>query len=101
MQTITPDFPQGNGGDWESILSALRPQLPSEQAYETWFRPLRPRHVGPDLIELEVPNLFFVDWIQEHYLSPLAEAVRAILGSEVQIRFAISPELDVTREPHG
>jgi chromosomal replication initiator protein len=100
MQTTAPDIPQGPCEDWESILSALRPQLPSDQAFETWFRPLRPRHVGSDLIELEVPNLFFVDWIQEHYLNPLTEAVRAVLGAEVQLRFAISPELDTPREKH-
>src|SRR5262245_7944103 len=101
MQTPAPDIPQAACEDWESILSALRPQLPSEQAFETWFRPLRPRLVTTDLIELEVPNLFFVDWIQEHYLNPLAEAVRQVLGNEPQLRFAISPDLDVPREPHS
>src|SRR5215831_8311922 len=98
MQTTAPDFPLASGEEWESILSALRPQLPSDQAFETWFRPLRPRHVSSDLIELEVPNLFFVDWIQEHYLSPLTEAVRTVLGGDVQVRFAISPDLEVPRE---
>lgn len=101
MQTIAPDIPQGPCEDWESVLSALRPLLPSEQAFETWFRPLRPRQVNADLIELEVPNLFFVDWIQEHYLSPLSEAVRAVLGNEAQIRFAISPDLEGPREMVG
>jgi len=101
MQTPAPVIPQAACEDWESILSALRPQLPSDQAFETWFRPLRPRVVTTDLIELEVPNLFFVDWIQEHYLNPLAEAVRAVLGNEPQLRFAISPELDVPRDPHA
>src|SRR5262245_24245282 len=98
MQTIAPAIPQAACEDWESILTALRPQLPSEQAFETWFRPLRPRQVGLDLIELEVPNLFFVDWIQEHYLAPLAEAVRSVVGGDPQLRFAISPELDMARE---
>src|SRR5215470_1428878 len=98
MQTTAPEIPQVPCEDWESILSALRPQLPSDQAFETWFRPLRPRHVTADLIELEVPNLFFVDWIQEHYLTPLTEAVRTVLGGEVQLRFAISPELEIARE---
>jgi chromosomal replication initiator protein len=94
MQTPAPDVPQASCEDWQSILSVLRPQLPSEQAFETWFRPLRPRLVTTDLIELEVPNLFFVDWIQEHYLSPLTAAVRAVMGNEPQLRFAISPDLD-------
>src|SRR5215831_8260176 len=101
MQTTAPDIPQGACEDWESILSALRPQLPSDQAFDTWFRPLRPRHVSTDLIELEVPNLFFVDWIQEHYLGPLADSIRAVLGHDPQLRFAISPELDAPRESHG
>jgi len=100
MQATAPDPARVSEG-WERILAALRPQLPSEQAFETWFRPLRPRLVAADLIELEVPNLFFVDWIQEHYLNALSEAVRSVTGGDAQLRFAISPELEVARETNG
>jgi len=100
MQVTAPD-PSGLSEGWERILAALRPQLPSEQAFETWFRPLRPRLVAPDLIELEVPNLFFVDWIQEHYLAALSEAIRSVTGGDAQLRFAISPDLEVARESNG
>ena len=73
MQTTAPLHSDSVAEAWERILEGLRPQLPSQQAFETWFRPLRPKQVGSDLIEVEVPNLFFVDWIQEHYLNLLVE----------------------------
>lgn len=79
---------------WERILEGLRPHLPSPQAFDTWFRPLRARCLGSDIIELEVPNLFFVDWIQEHYLATLMAAAVQVTGGTPQIRFAVCPDLE-------
>src|SRR5262249_6352598 len=36
---------------------------------------------------LEVPNAFFVDWIQEHYLPTLIHACGEVLGVAPEIRF--------------
>ena len=60
MQPSVPAIPEQHDEAWDRILEQLRPELPSQQAYETWFRPLRLRQLSPQLLELEVPNLFFV-----------------------------------------
>jgi chromosomal replication initiator protein len=94
MQSPTSESAEPIGDRWERVLDTLRTQLPSQQAFETWFRPLRLRRVESELIELEVPNLFFVDWIQEHYFSLLNDAVTRVTGTTPQVRFLVCPELE-------
>jgi chromosomal replication initiator protein len=107
MHSPTSASAESIGDSWELVLSALRTQLPSQQAFETWFRPLRARKIESELIELEVPNLFFVDWIQEHYFSLLNDALTQVTGATPQVRFVICPELEeppeveqVASQPH-
>jgi chromosomal replication initiator protein len=77
---------------WGQVLNLVHGRLSSHQAFETWFRPIVPREMSPRLVELEVPNAFFVDWIHEHYLEPLRTATAEVLGARPEIRF-------VPREP--
>jgi chromosomal replication initiator protein len=79
---------------WERVLHAVRPRIGSNQAFETWFKPLVPRVIGPQLVDLEVPNAFFVDWLHEHYLSALRGGLEEALGATPEIRFT-------SREPRA
>ena len=78
---------------WNRILDVLQRRLPSQQAYETWFQPVQPRRISDEVIELEVPSLFFAEWIQQHYFDILNECVQNALGAAPRIQFAIRPEL--------
>jgi chromosomal replication initiator protein len=80
---------------WNRILEEVRLRLATQQAYDTWFRPLRARRTTDAFLELEVPNLFFVEWIQEHYLDVLGESARQVLGTTPQVRFVVCPDLEV------
>jgi chromosomal replication initiator protein len=84
---------------WERILDEVQRRLPTPQAYDTWFRPVRPRVISDGALELEVPSLFFAEWIQQHYFVSLGEAAFAVLGSSPTIRFAIAPELALVPSP--
>ncbi len=77
---------------WAQILVSVRSRLESQQAFETWFKPIAPRELTPQSVELEVPNAFFVDWIHEHHLAPLRQSLIEVLGAEPEIHF-------VPREP--
>ncbi len=72
---------------WEQVLHRLKGRLASEQAFETWFRPVLARELGPARVELEVPNPFFVDWIHEHHLAALRDALSETLGHCPDVRF--------------
>ncbi len=105
MQTIVtapPDSESDPAPDprtWDAILESLRSRLPSQQAFDTWFRPLRLKKIERGLIAIEVPNLFFVDWIKEHYLEPLAETAAKLMGDKAPvIRFSVCPDLESTEK---
>ncbi len=78
---------------WNRILDELQVRLPSQQAFETWFQPVHPRRVSDLGLELEVPSLFFAEWIQQHYLELLGEATFAVLAASPTVQFIIEPEL--------
>jgi len=77
---------------WEQVLETVRTRLGNQQAFETWFRPIVPRHLSPQTVELEVPNTFHIDWITEHHDATLRDSLASVLGAVPDVRFA-------TREP--
>ena len=94
---------------WGQILQAVERRIGSQQSFETWFKPIQAVRLGPQTVELEVPNAFFVDWIHEHHLSTLRAVLTEILGEQPEIRFttkdptrtvAVTPRLPVVRASH-
>jgi len=77
-----------NGRAWEKVLEAIREKIGSQQAFETWFKPIVPIEISPSSVELEVPNAFFVDWIHEHHLPLLRRSLEGVLGQSPDIHFA-------------
>ncbi len=72
---------------WEQVLLSVRTRLTSHQTFDTWFKPIVPRELSPQHVDLEVPNAFFVDWIHEHHLPTLRQAMTEVLGQTPSIRF--------------
>jgi chromosomal replication initiator protein len=73
---------------WAQVLVAVRARLESHQAFDTWFKPIVPQEIGPGVVELEVPNAFFVDWIHEHHLPTLRACLLEVLGVAPEVRFS-------------
>ncbi len=73
---------------WEQVLVAVRARIGSPQTFETWFKPIVARELGPQRVDLEVPNPFFVDWIHEHHLPALRLALHEVLGASPEVRFS-------------
>ncbi len=87
---------------WAQVLSSVQERIGSPQTFDTWFRPLVPRVLAAGLVELEVPNAFFVDWIHEHHLPLLRECLAATLGETPEVRLApreIEPRAPMSVRP--
>ncbi|MEE9591558.1 MAG: chromosomal replication initiator protein DnaA [Thermodesulfobacteriota bacterium] len=70
---------------WKSCLDELGNRV-GPQLFNTWFRPITLVGGNETSIELEVPNKFFLDWIQEHYL-PL---IKDVLGGVTNRRYSLN-----------
>ena len=88
---------------WEEVLAVVQGRIGSQQAFETWFKPIRPVRLSSREVELQVPNTFFVDWIHQHHLPGLREALSAVLGDSPEVRFitgaGTSPRSERVVEP--
>jgi len=71
---------------WEDALSIIQGRLP-HQTFETWFSPLilEPDEEADHRLRLLVPNQFFKDWFEEHYLSLLRSVLADLASTEIEV----------------
>lgn len=83
--------PQDVARPWEEILDVVRQQV-NQQTFETWFHQTRFLSLEGDVLSLQGPNQFFVDWLTEHHLETLHVAAARVLGRPVEIRLQVDPQ---------
>jgi len=76
---------------WKNCLDGISTHV-SPQHFATWFRPIKAVGGDKDVIELEVPNRFFLEWIKEHYMTLITEVLRRASRREMSLEWKISDE---------
>ena len=74
---------------WKNCLSIIKKKI-NVQSYVTWFKPIVPKSYSNKTLTLEVPNQFFYEWIENHYIELLNEVVVSVLGEKGKIQYEIS-----------
>lgn len=73
---------------WENCLRLIKDKVPS-QSYKTWFEPINPVLLEKDSLTIQVPNQFFYEWLEEHYVALLKSAIRSQLGANAKLQYQI------------
>lgn len=73
---------------WDRCLQIIRKEI-SEDSFKTWFEPIVPLAIENDVLLVQVPTLFFYEWIEEHYVQPLSKAILQVLGSNGRLEYSI------------
>lgn len=60
---------------WKICLENIKEQI-SSQHFNTWFKPIIVAGSNETSLELEVPNRFFLEWLKDHYLTLIQEAIK-------------------------
>ena len=71
---------------WNGCLNVIREEI-SEQSFKTWFEPIKPIRLNENTLTLQVPNRFFFEWLEEHYLTVLRKSIRQILGPKANLEY--------------
>ena len=71
---------------WETIVSKVSERIP-EQSFNTWIRPLRLKAFKNGELVVATPNNFYIDWIEEHYMSIFKQVLKELALNGVKIRF--------------
>jgi len=73
---------------WEEALAVIRNRV-SRQSFEAWFRPLSLGSIEENRIQVLLPNRFFKEWFEEHYLGHLRSTLEDLLFKKVEIRLVL------------
>ena len=73
---------------WESCLQTIRRNVNS-QSFKTWFEPIKPVRLEQSALTIQVPNRFFYEWLEEHYVALLKMTIRKELGEQGRLEYQI------------
>jgi chromosomal replication initiator protein len=71
---------------WDQVLSRIEVQV-GKHSFSTWFKPTSLLADGGNSLKIRVPTRLFVEWLPKHYSVVLAEALRDVGRSDVQLVF--------------
>ena len=73
---------------WESCLRMIKDNVPA-QSFKTWFEPITALKLEGSILTVQVPSLFFYEWLEEHYVSLLRKTVKHQLGVDGRLEYNI------------
>ncbi|MBC7494105.1 MAG: chromosomal replication initiator protein DnaA [Flavobacterium sp.] len=76
---------------WENCLSFIKDNI-QDQAYKTWFEPIKSVELTDNALYIQVPSKFFYEWLEEHYVKLLKSALTKELGSTAKLLYKIKME---------
>ncbi len=80
------------GGLRDRVAEEVRKRVRPQQ-FDTWFTKVEFAEGPGGGLQVRVPSHFWRDWLKSHYSAVITEAVRAALGKDEEIEFAVDPSL--------
>lgn len=76
---------------WNTCLKTIK-QSVEDQPYKTWFEPIKPVKFNGQVLTIKVPNKFFYEWLEEHYVDVLKKAILSAIGKDGSLEYNILVE---------
>ncbi|HEX7367387.1 MAG TPA: DnaA N-terminal domain-containing protein, partial [Pelobium sp.] len=73
---------------WENCLQIIKDNIPT-QSFKTWFEPIIPLRLEASVLTIQVPSLFFYEWLEEHYVGLLRKTIKKHLGDSGRLEYNI------------
>ncbi|MCL4141151.1 UNVERIFIED_CONTAM: hypothetical protein GTU68_046289, partial [Idotea baltica] len=64
---------------WDNCLRTIQDQI-NEKSFKTWFVPIRAVSIHENVLTVQVPNRFFYEFVEEHFMHVLKRAIKKELG---------------------
>ena len=73
---------------WNACLSILKNAI-NPQSFKTWFEPIKPVKFEEKTLTIQVPNKFFFEWIEDHFVTQLRDALHDVVGQGITLDYQI------------
>jgi chromosomal replication initiator protein len=71
---------------WDNCLETIKKSI-SPQSFKTWFEPIVPIKLDASSLTIQVPNKFFYEWLEEHYVAVLRMSIKKELGMAAKLQY--------------
>ncbi|MEQ9468504.1 MAG: chromosomal replication initiator protein DnaA [Ekhidna sp.] len=76
---------------WKNCLEFVKERIPN-QSFSTWFEPINPLKTEGNVLTIQVPSQFFYEWLEEHYVHILKEAISNEMGEGARLEYSVVVE---------
>jgi chromosomal replication initiator protein len=76
---------------WPKVIHSLKERV-GQQNFDIWIKPIHFISMEGEKVELEVPNRFFKEWINEHYSPLIRDALSFCTQKPCHLQFRIRNE---------
>lgn len=76
---------------WDNCLAFIKDNI-QDQAFKTWFEPIKAVELTDNALYIQVPSKFFYEWLEEHYVKLLKVALIKELGQSAKLLYKIKME---------
>ena len=76
---------------WPKVIHSLKERV-GQQNFDIWIKPIHCISMEGEKVELEVPNRFFKEWINEHYSPLIRDALSFFTQKPCHLQFRIRNE---------
>lgn len=83
---------------WNNCLNIIKKSV-EPQPFKTWFSPIKPVKLQNSVLTIQVPNKFFFEWLEEHYVDILKKAIRLELGQGGRLEYNILVDNQMMNSP--
>jgi chromosomal replication initiator protein len=84
---------------WNDCLRIIKDNIPA-QSFKTWFEPIKALRLEGNILTIQVPSLFFYEWLEEHYVGLLRKTVKKQLGEDGRLEYNIVVEKSSNSKPY-
>jgi chromosomal replication initiator protein len=92
-------MPEDKNSLWNAACQRLKETLPKD-IFDKWIAVIQCKAIDGDRVVLVVSNDFYQDWLEEHYLPLIKNALAVVTGRTFQIELTVDYSLTVdTPEP--
>ncbi|MDR2399706.1 MAG: chromosomal replication initiator protein DnaA [Endomicrobium sp.] len=78
---------------WQKVVDNLKTSIPPE-TYNLWISPLKPLEFENNTLALEVPNVYFSQWIENNQLKNIESILSASCGQRIVLE--LKPQQDIS-----
>jgi len=73
---------------WGECLKIIGDNI-SAKSFETWFQPIKPVSLAGQILTIQVPSLFFHEFIEGNFWQLLKSAIHKVLGPDGRLEYKI------------